>query len=185
MAAAVIRLIATAGAALIVSFAQAVEIPPPAYQLIAQPYGIPSEVLYSLALNESAVPLRGQRVPWPWTLNVKGASLYYPTRGEACRALLAALSSVDPKRVDSGLGQVNMGWHGHRFDSPCDSLDPYKNLNVASQILLEQKARGGDWITAAGHYHHPAGGAPAAKYRLSFAKHLSRVTGTSLLASYP
>ena len=41
------------------------EIPPPAYQLIALPAGVPSEVLYSVALQESGTRLRGQLVPWP------------------------------------------------------------------------------------------------------------------------
>lgn len=43
------------------------EIPPPAYQLAAHDAGIPSAVLYAVALQESGIALRGQRTPWPWT----------------------------------------------------------------------------------------------------------------------
>ena len=36
-------------------------------------------MLYSVALTESKVLLRGEYVPWPWTLNVAGKSYYYAT----------------------------------------------------------------------------------------------------------
>ncbi|KPX31366.1 hypothetical protein [Pseudomonas ficuserectae] len=163
------------------------ELPPPAYQLAAHAANIPSEVLYSVALQESGTRLRGQLVPWPWTLNVAGASYRFATRADACTALIIALAQAGPKRVDVGLGQVNMGWNGQRFKSsnPCDALNSYKNLDVAAQMLAELRALGGDWITVAGRYHRPAGGAPAANYRKAFAKHLSRVTGIQMLVTNP
>ncbi|RMN85288.1 hypothetical protein ALQ56_05436, partial [Pseudomonas syringae pv. papulans] len=100
----------------------AAELPPPAYQLAAHAASIPSEVLYSVALQESGAKLRGQLVPWPWTLNVAGAGYRFATRADACTALIIALAQAGPKRVDVGLGQVNMGWNGQRFKSsnPCD-----------------------------------------------------------------
>ena len=33
-------------------------------------------------------------------------------------------------------------------------------LLLTAQILAEQKAKGGDWITAAGRYHRPVGANP-------------------------
>uniref|UniRef100_UPI001F15075F transglycosylase SLT domain-containing protein n=1 Tax=Pseudomonas viridiflava TaxID=33069 RepID=UPI001F15075F len=118
---------------------------------------------------------------------VAGTTYRFATRADACTALLIALTQAGPKRVDVGLGQVNMGWNGHRFKSsnPCDALNPYKNLDVAAQILAELRGLGGDWITVAGRYHRPAGGAPAANYRKAFAKHLSRVTGIQMLVTNP
>ncbi|NWA23950.1 MULTISPECIES: lytic transglycosylase domain-containing protein [Pseudomonas] len=177
---------AMAGSLLLASaLASASEIPPPAYQLIARPAGVPSEVLYSVALQESGTRIRGQIVPWPWTLNVAGAGYRFATRSDACRALIIAIQTAGPARVDVGLGQTNVGANGHRYSSPCEGLDPYKNLSVTAQILAEQKSKGGDWITAAGRYHRPAGGEPAARYRREFAKHLSRVTGINLMANNP
>lgn len=167
--------------------AGAAELPPPAYQLAAHGAGIPSEVLYAVALQESGAKLRGQLVPWPWTLNVAGAGYRFATRADACTALLIALNTVSPKRVDVGLAQVNMGHNGHRFGGgpPCEALNPYKNLEVAARMLAELRADGSDWITVAGRYHRPAGGKPAERYRAAFAKHLSRVTGLNLLATTP
>ncbi|WP_139278240.1 lytic transglycosylase domain-containing protein, partial [Pseudomonas aeruginosa] len=136
---------------------------------------------------------RGEYVPWPWTLNVAGKSYYYATRTAACTALLAAINLYGAKSVDSGLGQVNIGWNGHRFSSPCDSLDPYKNLDATSDILVEQRdalyasapGRPVDWIQVAGRYHRPAGGEPAAKYRRTVSRHLSQVLGVNLLVTNP
>ncbi len=192
MAAAMIKAI---GAGLLLQVmtlaAVAAETPPPAYQLAAYQAGIPSEVLYSVALQESGTRLRGhgqQLVPWPWTLNVAGAGYRFATRADACTALLVALRTVDAKRVDVGIAQINMGWNASRFGrgvSPCEALNPYKNLEVAARMLAELRAEGGSWISVAGRYHRPAGGAPAARYRELFAKHLSRVTGLTLLATNP
>lgn len=60
------------------------EVPPPAYQLAAQQAGVPSPVLYAVALQESGARLRGRLIPWPWTLNVAGRAERYATRAEAC-----------------------------------------------------------------------------------------------------
>ena len=60
------------------------EVPPPAYQLAAQRAGIPSTVLFAVALQESGVRRNGRIVPWPWSLNVAGQSRRYATRADAC-----------------------------------------------------------------------------------------------------
>lgn len=165
--------------------AQSAEVPPTAYQSIAIPIGVPSEVLYSIALQESGTRIRGRIIPWPWTLNVAGTGYRFATRNDACRALQIAIVSVGPARVDVGLGQTNIQANGHRYTEPCEGLDPHKNLQVTAQILAEQKAKAGSWIAAAGRYHRPAGGAPAARYRRAFTEHLSRVTGINLKTENP
>lgn len=185
MATSVGRTALITGLLLSAALADAGEIPPPAYQLIALPAGVPSEVLYSIALQESGTRLRGQLVPWPWTLNVAGNGYRFANRSDACSALISAVTTAGPHRVDVGLGQTNLGANGHRYSSPCEGLDPHKNLSVTAQILAEQKSKGGDWITAAGRYHRPAGGEPAARYRRAFAKHLSRVIGTAPMVITP
>ena len=67
--------------------AHAQELPPPAYQLAAQRAGIPSTVLYAVALQESGIRRNGRIVPWPWSLNVAGQSRRYATRADACAGL--------------------------------------------------------------------------------------------------
>jgi hypothetical protein len=154
---------------------QAREIPPPAYQSAAQHAGIPSTVLYAVALQESGTRINGRLVPWPWSLNVAGKTHRYTTRAEACAGLHRALRDTPPTRIDAGLGQVNLGYHAQRYDQPCELLDPYRNLAIAAEILCEQHTLGEDWLLAIGRYHRPAGGAPAARYRRSVSQHLARM----------
>ncbi|AER55482.1 hypothetical protein DSC_04145 [Pseudoxanthomonas spadix BD-a59] len=157
--------------------AAAQEVPPPAYQLAAQRAGVPSTVLYAVALQESGARLNGRLIPWPWSLNVAGVSKRYSTRAEACTGLHQALRQVPATRIDAGLGQINLGYQRHRYRQPCDLLDPYVNLAIAAEILREQHTPGEDWLVAIGRYHRPAGGAPAARYRRSVDQHLARVLG--------
>lgn len=151
------------------------EVPPPAYQIAAHQAGVPSPVLYAVALQESGTRLRGRLIPWPWTLNVAGTPQRYASRAEACAGLRRALARTPANRIDAGLGQVNLGYHAHRYTQPCELLDPYRNLAIAAEILREQHTPGEDWLLAIGRYHRPAGGAPAARYRRSVHRHLTRV----------
>ena len=143
---------------------QADELPPPAYQLAAHDADIPSTVLFAIALQESGIHVRGRLLPWPWTLNIAGTPYRFATRQAACHALLQALARHDAKRVDAGLGQINLGYHGQRYSTPCEALDPYRNHAVT-----------GDWVSAAGRYHRPAGGTSAARYRAGFTRQLERL----------
>lgn len=165
-------------ASLAAGSAHAQETPPPAYQLAAQRAGIPSSVLYAVALQESGVRRGGRLIPWPWSLNVAGQSRRYGNRADACAGLHQALLQVPPTRIDAGLGQINLGYQQHRYTQPCDVLDPYANLAMAAEILREQHTPGEDWLLAIGRYHRPAGGEPAARYRRSVSQHLDRVRGT-------
>lgn len=159
--------------------AKAQEIPPPAYQIAAQRADIPSPVLYAVALQESGLRRGDRLIPWPWTLNVAGASRRFNSHAEACDGLHKALREVPPARIDAGLAQINLGYQKHRYGRPCDLLDPYRNLAIAAEILREQHIPGEDWLLAIGRYHRPAGGAPAARYRHSISQHLARVVGPS------
>lgn len=159
-------------------------VPPPSFQIVAQEAAVPDVLLYALTQTESNAGLvDGSFSPWPWTLNVAGKSFRYHTRSEACRALHEALTSYRPGNVDVGIAQVNIGANGHRFASPCAGLDPMLNLRTAAQILREQfeASKGSqsnaveDWIWAAGRYHRPAGGEPAAKYRTTVRRFLRKL----------
>ena len=86
-------------------------------------------------------------------------------------------------RIDVGLGQINVGYHAHRFIHPCDVLDPYRNLAIAATILREHHTPGEDWLLAIGRYHRPAGGALAVRYRHSVYQHMARVLGNPVPVS--
>lgn len=152
--------------------------PPPAYQRAASQAGVPASVLFAVALQESGAPIRGHLIPWPWTLNTDGESRRYVRRADACAALRRALR--EHRSIDVGLGQINFRYHGHRVKEPCELLDPYRNLAIAAAILREHHTAGDDWLIAIGHYHRPAGGELAARYRRSVQRHLARVLGTAV-----
>lgn len=154
---------------------QAGEKPPWAYRLAAREAGVPSAVLFAVALQESGVTLRGRRIPWPWTLNVAGQPRRFRSREATCASLRRALREVPPTRIDAGLGQINVGYQSHRYTEPCELLDPYRNLAIAATILREYHTSGEDWLLAVGRYHRPAGGEHAAHYRRSVHQHLSRL----------
>lgn len=172
-------------AGLLIGHVRAQEIPPPAYQLAAQRAGVPSIVLYAVALQESGIERGGRIVPWPWSLNIAGASHRFATRADACTRLRQAMRTTPHTRIDAGLGQINLGYQKQRYEQPCDLLDPYRNLAIAAQILREQHTPGKDWLLAIGRYHRPAGGEPAARYRRSVSRHLARVRGAHPTVAAP
>lgn len=155
---------------------------PPAYLDAGSLHQVPPEVLYAVATAESAVSLKTGRRPWPWTLNVAGEGFRFATRQAACSALLLALEET--RIVDVGIAQLNVRWQpqlfgaGKRFSNPCDALNPYANLEEAARLLRGHFDATGDWVQAAGRYHRPAGGEPAARYRRLVAAELER-QGTS------
>ena len=148
---------------------------PPAYEWAARTAGVPPSVLFAVAREESGLPLRGRWVPWPWTLNVAGAPQRFATRTAACAALKQALESVPSHRIDVGLGQIDVGYYGDWVSSPCELLDPYRNLLLTATLLRGHHEPGEDWMVAIGRYHRPAGGALAAQYRREVGAQLARV----------
>jgi len=166
--------------------AQAHDTPPPAYQIAAASAKVPSTVLYAIALQESGRSVNGDKLrPWPWTLNVAGRGHYFDSQEAACSRLTAALKTLSTKRIDVGLGQINVGYHGHRVSAPCDLLNPYLNLAIAAQILKEQHKPGQDWLVTMGRYHSPANGAAAARYRANVKRHYARLAMPSASPSKP
>ncbi|MCK8147069.1 transglycosylase SLT domain-containing protein [Citrobacter sedlakii] len=150
---------------------------PPAYRLIAEQERVPAESLYSLAMAESTRKTAAGAKPWPWTLNVAGKGYHYETREDAWQALLGFMRRYPLKRIDAGIAQVNLGWNGHYFPSFRDAFDPHTNLRAAARILRAcYDARPGSWIRAAGCYHHPAGGKPAASYMATVRRKLSQIS---------
>ncbi|EAW8181718.1 lytic transglycosylase domain-containing protein [Salmonella enterica] len=164
---------------------------PSGYREVALRHGVPPESLYSVALAETSMapksiisvtrgagPAPDVERPWPWTINVAGKGYRYASRLQAWEALQRFLKTHPRKRIDVGIAQVNLGWNGHHFTSTWEAFDPYSNLNAAAAILRECYDRNpGSWLVAAGCYHHPAGGAPAARYKSIVSGKLARLNG--------
>ncbi|MDE3009836.1 MAG: hypothetical protein KGI67_03020 [Pseudomonadota bacterium] len=118
------------------------------FRPLAARRGIPAEVLYGVAMAESAL----SGAPWPWTLNVAGRPLRFPSRREAWTAL-RAIERTGEQRLDIGLMQVNWHYHAGRFASLWEALDPDVNQEVAADILCEEWRRSGSLALAVARYH--------------------------------
>ena len=156
------------------------ESPPSAYLSAARDYGVPSDILFAIALQESGTVRDGKLIPWPWTLNVAGRPYRFANRHDACATLLDALLRLPAWRVDVGLGQINVGFHVYRVAHPCALLDPYQNLALTALILREHYLAASDWRVAIGRYHRPAGGERAERYIQAVKQYLPRATSTEI-----
>ena len=116
----------------------------------AEASGVPPAVLYGIAMTESG--LAGS--PWPWTLNVAGEAQRYPSR-RAAWLRLADLAAHGIGAIDIGLMQVNLHYHGFRFRSLWEALDPDINTAVAAAIVREEWSRRGTLAAAIARYHSP------------------------------
>lgn len=101
--------------------AHAQEIPPPAYQLAAQRAASLDRALRRGLAGERSSTQRAHR-PVAVVLNVAGQSRRFATRADACSGLQQAMRATPHTRIDAGLGQINLGYHKHRFTSACDLL---------------------------------------------------------------
>ena len=67
------------------------------------------------------------------------------------------------KLIDVGCMQINHHFHGAKFASVEELLDPAKNVDYAARFLRELKAREGSWTMAVARYHAGPNNSPAQK----------------------
>jgi len=136
---------------------------PDFYDLVATEKGVPSELFYSIALQESGKGFNGKRIPWPWTLNICGKGIYLDSKKEAIHFLGLAIDAGCS--VDIGLFQIHWQTHQKKFKSYSEALEPLINMRAGAQILLNQYKREKDWFIATGKYHSPNNSRLAENYR--------------------
>lgn len=127
-------------------------VPPTAYILTAHYTGLPAWLLYGIALQESKMSFGPLALPFPWTLCVAGRPERYGSYMETVAAMQRHLRA-GITNIDSGVMQVNWGYHQDKLRSPERALDPYPNLAVGALILRQQFAATGDWAQAVARYH--------------------------------
>jgi hypothetical protein len=150
---------------------------PEGYRTIATERGIPSAILYAIALTESATQIHSRKKyrPWPWTLNVAGQGYFFDTRIEVWQALTNWIRK-GRRSIDIGLMQVNWRFHREKLGTPWQALDPYHNLRVGAAILQECYQARQDWWESVGCYHSPANRQRAERYRQRVITHWRRIT---------
>ena len=116
----------------------------------AREHNVPLALLQAVTRVETGRGAPAQ--PWPWTINSGGQGYWFATRGEAtdfARAEIAAGRTG----FDLGCFQMNLRWHGQRFTSLEDMIDPNRNAQEAARFLIELHDLKGNWTAAAAAYH--------------------------------
>lgn len=123
------------------------------FDTYAQNVGIEPELLYAVALAESAKATSRGKVS-PSCLAIRGEKPYYPSSLEQAKKILDDLLPYRSS-VDIGCMQVNWRWHGHRVNHAYDLLDPNTNIRLAATILKDAlDSVPNDQVLGIGRYHH-------------------------------
>ena len=116
-------------------------------------HGLPKGLLTAIARTESGRAQGGSGPrAWPWTSNVRGRGHYYDSKTHALRHLETVVARGE-RSFDVGCMQLNYRWHGSRFDTLEEMIDPAQNVDYAARYLRELRDETGDWDTATRYYH--------------------------------
>lgn len=124
----------------------------------ADRYGVPAGILYAVGLTETGK--RGSLQPN--ALNIEGKAVFPRSRGEALAAFEDARRE-GKTLIDLGCMQINHRYHGDRFRSVEDMLDPHQNVDYAARFLASLHARHMTWSMAVARYHAGPDNDPAQK----------------------
>jgi Transglycosylase SLT domain len=115
---------------------------------ISQTERVPLGVLYAVGLTETGV--KGSL--HPYALNVEGKTVITTSALEAMTVFTNARKQ-GKKLIDLGCMQVNHYYHGKRFASVEDMLEPQKNIVYAARLLKTLRDQHGSWAAAVALYH--------------------------------
>lgn len=119
-----------------------------AAELAAAETGVPQDLMRAITRVETG----RDDAPWPWTLNTDGHGQWFDSAEAAVAAAEQAVAEGEDQ-VDIGCFQLNLRWHGARFASISDMIDPVANARHAARFLSDLHAETGDWRDAAAAYH--------------------------------
>ncbi len=120
--------------------------------------GVPLAVLYAVGLTETGKKGRLH----PYALNIEGKTVFTHSAADAYQEFTQARAQ-GKKLIDLGCMQVNHHYHGKKFASVMDMLDPSQNVAYAARFLSELRAREGNWTMAVARYHAGPNNNPAQK----------------------
>ncbi|MDH3263634.1 MAG: transglycosylase SLT domain-containing protein, partial [Paracoccaceae bacterium] len=141
----------------------------------ARESGVPLSVLRAISLTETGRQRDGAFKPWPWTVNMEGAGIWFDSEDEA-RAYVFRHHQRGARSYDVGCFQLNYRWHGQHFASIEEMFDPLANARYAARFLSDLHAETGDWSRAAGAYHSRTR-EYADRYRTRFDRIRARLDG--------
>ena len=117
-----------------------------------QKLNIPKNLLLSIALTESGRNIKGDFVPWPWSINTRGKGLFFKNRDEL---YLYAKQNLDSKilNFDVGCMQINYYYHGKKFKNLYEMTNPLINITWAGKFLIDLNKKHKSWKEAISRYH--------------------------------
>jgi Soluble lytic murein transglycosylase and related regulatory proteins (some contain LysM/invasin domains) len=124
----------------------------------ASRFGVPAGILYSVGLTETG--RKGSL--HPYALNIEGRTVFARSRAEAIAEFTRARAE-GRTLIDLGCMQINHRYHGGKFRSVSDMLDPRQNVEYAARFLAELHARHETWTMAVARYHAGPNNDPAQK----------------------
>lgn len=114
----------------------------------ARKYNIPLPILYAVSMTEAGVKQTIQ----PYALNIDGYSIFPKTKLEAL-LLIKNAKKNGAKYIDVGCMQINIRYHGKKFKSLNDMLNPTLNINYAAKFLKTLYKKQNSWTIAVARYH--------------------------------
>lgn len=124
----------------------------------AAKFGVPLGMLYSVGLTETGH--KGSL--HPYALNIQGRAVFAKSKMEA-RQKFADARGSGIALIDLGCMQINAFYHGEKFTSVDQMLDPRANVEYAARFLSELKQRHETWTMAVARYHAGPNNNPAQK----------------------
>ncbi|MBL0936229.1 MAG: transglycosylase SLT domain-containing protein [Rhizobiaceae bacterium] len=124
----------------------------------ADRYDIPAGILYAVGLTETGRKGSMQ----PYAMNIEGKAVFASSASDAVRRFTAA-KQRGASLIDLGCMQINHRWHGEKFASIGQMLEPARNVDYAARFLVELKARHTSWSMAVARYHAGPHNDPAQK----------------------
>lgn len=111
-------------------------------------YDIPRGILHSVALTESGYA----GWPWPWTLNIDGKGIHIPTREQALKLMKNPDGGLH-REMAVGCMQIFVRFHGDKFASASQMIEPRNNVWYAASYLRELYGQYGSWTEAVARYY--------------------------------
>ncbi len=124
----------------------------------AKQHGVPLGILYAVGLTETG--RRGSL--HPYALNIEGKSRFPATLDEAMTEFRKARRG-GARLIDVGCMQINVHYHGKRFNGLKDMFEPQRNVAYAARFLRQLRQREGSWTMAVARYHAGPHNNPAQK----------------------
>jgi hypothetical protein len=124
------------------------------FHIFEKQYNIPKNLLKSVSIIESGIHHKesSTRVPWPWTINVKGKGYFFDNKNDAIEAVKKH-QKAGIKSIDIGCMQVNLYYHPKAFEGLEHAFEPVNNIEYAAKFIKSNFEKHMSWRLAVAAYH--------------------------------